>query len=79
MKTIQNAKKATRQYIDNCKYPTPRWAKILRNIGITVSAIGGGIIAAPALFPAALVSLGGYLVLGGTIATGIFQGFKKTQ
>lgn len=76
---IRKTKELAYQVMDNYKSPTPRWAKICRNSGILLTAIGGGIVTAPALFPAALVSLAGYMIVGGTVATGIFQGFKKTE
>lgn len=41
--------------------PTPKFYRDLRNVGLAVGAIG------TALLSAAVVSLGGYLVVGGTV------------
>lgn len=83
LKLTKSAVDSTKQTVvkvyEKMKAPTPRWAKICRNAGIVLTAVGTGVIAAPAIFPAAIVSAGAYLVFGGTVATAIFQGFKKTE
>lgn len=73
---IHEIKNLSKQTYENYTSPTPKWARHIRNAGIIAGALGGGILAAPALFPAAVVSIGGYLVFGGSVATAIFQGFK---
>ena len=59
--------------IERIKAPTPKWFKIIRNISIVLASIGGIIIAAPVALPVGLVSVAGYLVLGGSIISVISQ------
>ena len=53
--------------------PTPKFFKKLRTIGITLAAIGGAILAAPAALPAIVITIGGYLITGGSILTAVSQ------
>lgn len=64
----RNMNLASRMYA-----PTPKWFRIARNIGLGLSAIGGALVAAPVVLPAAVISLGGYLLLGGTIIGAVSQ------
>lgn len=65
--------------IERVSAPTPKWFKIIRNIGITLTAVGGAIIAAPMALPAVLVTVAGYAILGGTVATAIAQTAMQTD
>lgn len=53
--------------------PTPKWFRIIRNIGLSLSAVGGALVASPVALPAAVISVGGYLLLGGTILSAVSQ------
>lgn len=53
--------------------PTPKWFRIVRNIGLSLSAVGGVLVAAPVALPATLVAFGGYLLLGGSIIGAVSQ------
>jgi len=59
--------------IKRMKSPTPKFFRKLRNFGLIVTAAGGALITAPVALPAALVTLGGYLVVGGSVATAVAQ------
>lgn len=59
--------------VERVKAPTPKWFKIVRAIGITLTAVGGAILTAPVAIPASIVTVAGYLALGGTIATAVAQ------
>ena len=65
--------------IERVSAPTPKWFKIIRNIGITLTAVGGAILAAPVAIPATIVTVAGYVMLGGTIATAIAQTAMQTE
>ena len=65
--------------VERVKAPTPKWFKIIRNIGITLTAVGGAILTAPVALPATIVAVGGYLILGGTVATAIAQTAMQTE
>ena len=53
--------------------PTPKWFRIVRNIGLSLSAVGGVLVASPIALPAVVISIGGYLLLGGTILGAVSQ------
>ena len=53
--------------------PTPKFHRIVRNIGLGLAAAGGAILASPVVLPTAIVSLASYLILGGTIASAVAQ------
>jgi hypothetical protein len=53
--------------------PTPKFFRLLRTIGVVVGLVGASILASPVTLPAALVSIGGYLALAGSIVTGVSQ------
>lgn len=59
--------------------PTPKFFRKLRNIGLTVAAIGTSIIASPVALPAVLVKIAGYLTVAGTVMSGMSQVTVKRE
>jgi hypothetical protein len=59
--------------IERYKKPTPKFFRILRNIGIALATAGGAIIAAPISVPAAVISIATYMAVVGTVATAVSQ------
>lgn len=59
--------------VDRVLEPTPKWFRIVRNLGLALSAVGGVIVAAPVALPATVVAVGGYLLLGGSIIGAVSQ------
>ena len=59
--------------ISRIQEPTPKWFRIVRNIGLALSAVGGVIATAPVSLPAVIITLGGYLLLGGSIIGAVSQ------
>jgi len=53
--------------------PTPKFFKVLRNVGLVLAAVGGTILAAPIALPVVLTSVGGYLVVAGGVASAVSQ------
>lgn len=53
--------------------PTPKWFRILRSAGLALSAVGGVLVAAPVALPAGIVTVGGYLLLGGSLIGAVSQ------
>ena len=51
--------------------PTPKFFRLLRTIGVIVGLVGASLLAAPVALPAAVVTIGGYLALAGSIVTGV--------
>lgn len=65
--------------VERVQAPTPKWFRVLRTIGITLASIGGTIIATPVALPVGLVSVAGYLVLGGSIISIVSQTAVKAE
>jgi hypothetical protein len=59
--------------IQRIQSPTPKFFRILRNIGLGLVAAGGVLVAAPVSIPAGLIALGGYLIVAGSVATAVAQ------
>ncbi len=56
-----------------CVSETPPFFKKLRTVGLIVAAVGSTIVASPVAIPAAVVTAGGYMILGGSIMTAVSQ------
>lgn len=65
--------------VERTMAPTPKWFKILRTVGIALASVGGIILASPVALPVGLVSIAGYLVLGGGIISAVSQTGVKTE
>jgi len=59
--------------IKRAKAPTPKFFKVLRNIGLTLAAVGGTILAAPIAIPVIVTTIGGYLAVAGGVASAVSQ------
>lgn len=59
--------------IKRAKAPTPKFFKMLRNIGLALAAVGGSIIAAPVVLPLTIVTMGGYLAVAGGVLSAVSQ------
>ena len=53
--------------------PTPKFFKVLRNIGLVLAAIGGTILTAPVAFPTGVVTIGGYVTVAGGVLSAVSQ------
>ena len=53
--------------------PTPKFFKVLRNIGLVLATVGGTIMAAPIALPILVSSAGGYLVVAGGVLSAVSQ------
>ncbi len=59
--------------IERAKAPTPKLFRVLRNIGLTLAAVGGAIVTAPVSLPALVTSFAGYLAVAGSVLSGVSQ------
>jgi hypothetical protein len=59
--------------VDRIKAPTPKFFKVLRNIGLIMAGVGTVLMTAPISLPTAVVTIGGYLVTAGGVATAVSQ------
>ena len=62
-----------KKIINRAKAPTPKFFKVLRNIGLALAAIGGTILAAPVAMPLVVTSIGGYLAVAGGVVSAVSQ------
>ncbi|WP_299060252.1 hypothetical protein [uncultured Polaribacter sp.] len=65
--------------IERYKKPTPKFFRILRNIGIALATAGGAIIAAPISIPATIITIATYMTVAGTVATAVSQAVTKNE
>ncbi len=59
--------------LERLKAPTPKFYRVLRNLGLCLAAAGGVLVATPIAIPVAIVTFGGYLIVAGSVATAIAQ------
>jgi uncharacterized membrane protein HdeD (DUF308 family) len=59
--------------IKRAKAPTPKFFKVLRNIGLTMAAVGGTILAAPVALPVVVITIGGYVAVAGGVISAVSQ------
>jgi uncharacterized membrane protein YeiH len=59
--------------IKRVKSPTPKFFKVLRNIGLVLAAVGGTILAAPVTLPAIVVTIGVYIAVTGGVISAVSQ------
>lgn len=78
MAIIEKTKDVVKQGLNTYLSDTPKWAKIVRFIGIVSASVGGAILMSnPATLPAVLVIAAPYLTVVGNAAALFVQGFKK--
>jgi ABC-type protease/lipase transport system fused ATPase/permease subunit len=65
----KNMKALTKRW--NAK--TPKFWKTVQKIGLAAGAVGAVIVAAPVALPAAVITIGGYLVTAGSITAALSQ------
>ncbi|MNG05254.1 hypothetical protein D3C84_884350 [compost metagenome] len=59
--------------VKRVKAPTPKFFKVLRNVGLALAAVGGTILAAPIALPVIVSSIGGYLAVAGGVLSAVSQ------
>ena len=59
--------------IKRVKLPTPKFFKVLRNIGLVLAAVGGTILAAPVALPVIVTTIGGYVAVAGGVISAVSQ------
>ena len=52
---------------------TPSFFKKVRNVGLTLAAIGTAVVAAPVVSPAIIVQVANYLIVAGAVAGAVSQ------
>ena len=59
--------------IKRIQAPTPKFFKVLRNIGLVLAAVGGTILATPVTLPVVIVTIGGYIAVAGGVISAVSQ------
>ena len=59
--------------VQRVKAPTPKFFKVLRNIGLILATVGGSILAAPIALPIVVSTAAGYLAVAGGVMTAVSQ------
>lgn len=59
--------------IQRAKAPTPKFFKKVRNISLTIAALGTTILTAPVALPAVVLKIAGYLAVAGGVAGTVSQ------
>ena len=75
--TIQT--KSMNSVVQRMWQPTPKFFRKLRNIGLTVAAVGASILGSPVALPAVLLKIAGYLVVAGGVAGTVSQATMKND
>lgn len=65
--------------IERFNAPTPKFFRVLRNVGLGLAAAGGILVATPIAIPALVVTIGGYLIVAGSVATAVSQAVTTTE
>ena len=61
------------QIIKRANSPTPKFFKVLRNIGLVLATIGGSVLAAPVVLPAVVTTVAGYVLVAGGVVSAVSQ------
>jgi uncharacterized membrane protein HdeD (DUF308 family) len=61
------------------KAPTPKFFKILRNIGLTMVGIAATVFASPIALPVVVVQVAGYVAVAGGVLGVISQAAKQDK
>lgn len=59
--------------IERLKAPTPKFFRVLRNVGLALAAAGGALLTAPIALPVAVITLAGYITVAGGVITAVSQ------
>ena len=62
-----------KKILNRASAPTPKFFKVLRNVGLALAAVGGTILAAPVALPAIVITIGGYVAVAGGVLTAASQ------
>ena len=62
-----------KKIVNRATAPTPKFFKVLRNVGLVLAAIGGTILAAPIALPVLVTTIGGYMAVAGGVLTATSQ------
>ncbi len=59
--------------LQRAKAPTPKFFKVLRNIGLVLAVIGGTVLASPVALPIVVTTIAEYLAVAGGVVSAVSQ------
>lgn len=59
--------------LERVKAPTPKFFRVIRNLGLIAGAVGTTILSAGAALPVVVTTIAGYMVTAGAVAAAISQ------
>ena len=59
--------------IKRMQAPTPKFFRVLRNVGIVVATAAGTILTTPVSLPAVILTIAGYAAVAGSVMTALSQ------
>ncbi|WP_444626251.1 hypothetical protein ACSLMH_03305 [Flavobacterium columnare] len=59
--------------VERVQSPTPKFFKVLRNIGLVLLSVSGVIATAPVSLPAVVITVSGYAAVAGGILSAVSQ------
>lgn len=62
-----------KKIVNRATAPTPKFFKVLRNVGLVLAAVGGTLLAAPIALPVLVTTIGGYMAVAGGVLTATSQ------
>jgi hypothetical protein len=65
--------KQMKKVIERVKAPTPKFFRLLRNIGLGLAAASAAIITAPVALPAIVISVASYIGVAATVISAVSQ------
>ena len=65
--------------IQRMQRPTPKFFQKIRNVGLSLAAVGASLLAAPVSLPAVLLKIAGYLTVAGSVAGTVSQAAVKNE
>jgi uncharacterized membrane protein HdeD (DUF308 family) len=71
--------KREKNLLQRVSSPTPKFFKVLRDIGLALAALGGAILTAPVSVPAVVTSVAGYVAVAGGVLTAVSQATVKGE
>jgi uncharacterized membrane protein HdeD (DUF308 family) len=65
--------KREKNLLQRVSSPTPKFFKVLRDIGLALAAVGGAVLTAPIAIPAVVTTAAGYVAVAGGVLTAVSQ------
>ncbi|MGB6036382.1 MAG: hypothetical protein WBG42_08935 [Cryomorphaceae bacterium] len=71
--------KREKNLLQRVSSPTPKFFRVLRDLGLALAAVGGAVLTAPVSVPAVVTSVAGYVAVVGGVLTAVSQATVKGE